>query len=217
MTAAVSSLPASRDWRPYLALFAGTVFIASSPLFARWAELGPLASAFWRMALSLPLLALWVRLAPAPRVAPQPATARDRWLVAAAGLAFAADLGLFHVALVHTSVANASLLSHLAPLVTIVAAWAVWGERPTAKLGLGFALALSGGAVMASERWIGAGSVGGDLAAVASAVCYGLYFVAIKAAQRRLSAGLVMLGSSAVAAGSPSPRWDCWCMAAARA
>src|ERR1041384_1818107 len=51
--------------RPALpSLFAGATFIALSPIFVRLADVGPTASAFWRVALAAP--PPWVLAGPAP-------------------------------------------------------------------------------------------------------------------------------------------------------
>jgi hypothetical protein len=41
------------------ALIAGAVGIACAPIFVRLSELGPTATAFWRLALALPVVWLW--------------------------------------------------------------------------------------------------------------------------------------------------------------
>ena len=71
------------------ALFAGATCIALSPIWVRVADVGPTASAFWRVALAAPLL--WVVAALAPRVAAAPERGRGTLLLLA-GLAFAGDL-----------------------------------------------------------------------------------------------------------------------------
>src|SRR3970282_2758326 len=76
-----------------LALFCGATFIALSPIWVRLADVGPTASAFWRVALALPLL--WVAFALAARARATP-DRRQRWLLAAAGLAFAGRLVVWH-------------------------------------------------------------------------------------------------------------------------
>jgi len=56
------------------ALLLGAVGIAFSPIFVRISEIGPTATAFWRVALALPVLALWMRLGtggPAAATAPR--------------------------------------------------------------------------------------------------------------------------------------------------
>ncbi|MDQ4136904.1 MAG: EamA/RhaT family transporter, partial [Pseudomonadota bacterium] len=48
---------------PLLALCAGAVAMGISPIFVRYAsaDVGPFASAFWRVALALPVLYAWTR------------------------------------------------------------------------------------------------------------------------------------------------------------
>jgi hypothetical protein len=55
----------------FVALVGAAVAMGISPVFVRFAEIGPFASAFWRVALALPFLWLWSRLEPRP---PDPAT-----------------------------------------------------------------------------------------------------------------------------------------------
>ena len=45
-----------------LALFAGALAIGSSGIFVRLSETGPTATAFWRGAIALPFLLIWVVL-----------------------------------------------------------------------------------------------------------------------------------------------------------
>jgi len=78
-----------------VALFAGATCIALSPIWVRLADVGPTASAFWRVALAVPLL--WVLHAAASRgAAASPAPRAHRGYLAAAGVAFAGDLAFWH-------------------------------------------------------------------------------------------------------------------------
>ena len=43
-----------------IALFAGALAIAFAPIFVRLSEVGPTATAFWRVALATPVLAAWM-------------------------------------------------------------------------------------------------------------------------------------------------------------
>src|SRR6478752_2321023 len=96
--------------RPALpALLVGATFIALSPIFVRLADVGPTASAFWRVALAAPLL--WLLLLVTRRASPLPV---DWRLLAVAGLAFAGDLAFWHWSIRFTSVANSTLLANLA-------------------------------------------------------------------------------------------------------
>src|SRR5215217_7288870 len=89
---------------PLLALCAGAVAMGVSPIFVRYAsaDVGPFASAFWRVAFALPVLYAWMRIeeASAPS-GPQ----RDRFGrgTILAGLAFAGDLCFWHLAILNTT------------------------------------------------------------------------------------------------------------------
>ena len=84
----------------FLVLLAGGVAIGFAPIFVRLSEVGPVATAFWRMALSLPVL--WVALIWDGRHENPPGTPPDErinadgasswWPMALAGFLFAADL-----------------------------------------------------------------------------------------------------------------------------
>jgi drug/metabolite transporter (DMT)-like permease len=47
-------------WLALPALLAGAMAIGFSPIFVRLSEVGPSATAFWRIALALPVLAVWM-------------------------------------------------------------------------------------------------------------------------------------------------------------
>ena len=75
------------------ALLLGATCIALSPIFVRVADTGPTASAFWRVALAVPVLWLFT----IARTNRQPGTDPGRWkLLLAAGFAFAGDLAFWH-------------------------------------------------------------------------------------------------------------------------
>ena len=77
---------------PFAALVVGAVAIGVSPISVRLADVGPFASAFWRVTLALPLLWAWARLADGPGRPPrrfEPATILT-------GLTFAGTLLFWH-------------------------------------------------------------------------------------------------------------------------
>jgi len=74
------------------ALIGGAVGIAFAPIFVRLSQVGPTATAFWRLALAIPLLWLWATLRNREKVRPRkPATKSDYALLIAAGLFFAGE------------------------------------------------------------------------------------------------------------------------------
>src|SRR3972149_1379480 len=107
------------------ALFGGAAGIAFAPIFVRLSELGPSATAFWRLALALPVLWLWMRIEGRGLGAPrQPSSFTDYPRLIVAGLFFFAGPSVWHWAITLTSVANAALLAHFPPLFVTLGAWA---------------------------------------------------------------------------------------------
>jgi drug/metabolite transporter (DMT)-like permease len=165
------------------ALLLGATFIALSPIFVRVAEVGPTASAFWRVALAVPLL--W------PLAARTPSARIDWKLLLAAGLAFAGDLAFWHWSLQFTSVANSTLLANLASLFVTAAAWLFWRERPSGTFLLGLAAALSGVVLLVhTSLQFSSRALLGDALAVVTAAFYAWYILAVKGARDRGAATL---------------------------
>jgi drug/metabolite transporter (DMT)-like permease len=181
-----------------LALVVGALGIATSGIFVRLSETGPIATAFWRGALALPLLALWAYRGRAVTGAPRGASARDvRFLWA--GFFFAGDLALWHWSLLLTSVAASTLEANLAPIVVTLIAWVLWGERPRPRFLLALALALTGVVLMASPKLAaGRGAPVGDLLGLGTACFYAGYIVVVSRLRSAYDTGTVMLRTTAV-------------------
>ena len=125
-----------------LALFAGAAAIATAPLFVKVSETGPVATAFWRLALALPFL--WTWSLAVQRGGHYASFAAERRLMIAAGLFFAGDLAVWHWSIVLTSVANSTLLANLAPIFVTLAVWVLFRRQPTLAFLAGLATALTG-------------------------------------------------------------------------
>ncbi len=109
--------------------------MGASLIFVRLADVGPFTSAFWRVALALPLLYVWVRLADA-RDAPGERFSKAATL---AGLAFAALLFFWHLSIVHTSVANATFFAATAPIWVVLFGWLLFRQAVTEGVVAGLA------------------------------------------------------------------------------
>jgi len=201
-----SSATAARpELAALLALFAGALAIGTSGIFVRLSETGPTATAFWRGALALPFLAVWVLLEPhrggtAPHTPlPRPPAPRYEPLFLWAGVFFAGDLALWHGSLLLTSIAASTLEANLAPIFVTLAAWALWGERPR----LGFVLALGGAVlgmllILAPKLGGGAHALAGDALGLGTALCYAGYILAVARLRTRHSTGVVMFNTTLV-------------------
>src|SRR5437763_7060920 len=119
MTAAEAASAGSRRLALAMtALVLGAIAMGASVLFVRWADVGPYASAFWRVFLALPFLWIWMRLENCHATWPR----LDR-AVLLAGLLFTGDLFFWHLAILGTTVANATFLPTTARIWVALAAW----------------------------------------------------------------------------------------------
>ncbi|HST02783.1 MAG TPA: DMT family transporter [Usitatibacter sp.] len=164
--------------RAFLCLLAGGCAIAFAPIFVRLSDTGPLASAFWRCALAVPVLWLWV-LVKAPKEG-----AISRWALAGAGLFFACDLGVWHFSILYTSVANSTVLANLAPIFVTLAGWFFWKRGVTRLFLLGMLVAIAGMFVLVGPNFAAGGRpLIGDALGALTAVFYAGYFLTIKVAR----------------------------------
>jgi drug/metabolite transporter (DMT)-like permease len=178
--------------RPFFMLVAGSVAIAFAPIFVRLASTGPVATAFWRMALAVPIL--W--LLASRRSASVPGTFRLPivWL---AGLTFALDLTAWHFSIRLTTVADATLLANCAVLLVPLLSWLLLRRavRP-ATIG-GGAVAFAGIFLLSSPSfYTSEKKILGDALALVAAVFYAVYLIAISVARERVSASSLALASS---------------------
>src|SRR4249919_19729 len=170
---------------PLATMLFGAVLISTSAVFVRWVEMGPTASAFWRMALAaamlLPVLAIAVRrgassFAPAPRVL---------GLVAIAAVFFALDLWMWHRSILYVGVGMATLLGNFQ--VFALASYGAWvlGERGGWHLWVGLLLALFGLALLLAPGWEGfdARFRTGIAFGLGTAVAYAGFLIFFRAAQ----------------------------------
>lgn len=190
------------------ALVFGAFFAGASTLFVRLSELGPIASAFHRAFLALP--ALWLlafidsrngdrngrRLTgiPLPR-------GRDLTVLALAGAFFAGDLFFWHLAIVNTTVANATLLATMAPIYVTIGMFVLFGERPTLLFVAGMVLAIVGaGFLIGGSLRLNPERLVGDIYGVVTGLFFASYIIAISRLRARLTASAVMYWSTLVTA-----------------
>ena len=192
-------MPVSEDAQPRLGLWAAvaavTVWGASSVLIKGVEGLNGIGLACYRIWLGAVVVAVFYT-ASGGRITRQLLRA-SLW----GGLAFTADLVLFFCAVQETSVANATIIGALQPLLVLAVANRLFGERARrAEIAWG-AVAVGGTVlVVVGGDGGGANSLGGDMLAVGALVAWTLYFVATKSARQGLSAFAYLTGMSLVAA-----------------
>lgn len=185
----------------FAALLVGGMAIAFAGIFMRLSDVNPLASAFWRMALATPFLWAW---AFAVRRQDEAAGRRTDFtmVLVLAGIYFAGDMGIWHLSLHYTTVANATLLSNFAPIFIALWMWIVYRARFARIFIVGMAVALIGAVMLVGPNAAGGESGGnkllGDALGLGSAVFYAAYQLVIKGARSAYSTARLMAWSTTV-------------------
>lgn len=174
------------------ALVGGACVIGLAPILVRLADTGPAAVGFWRLVFALPLLMLMSARA-------RPVTGQGLSKAALlAGVMFALDLVFWHYGIALTSVANATVLANLTPLIVTAIAWVVFRQRPERLFLIAVVVAVAGAWIMAVAKGgaPGRSPLLGDSLSAATSVWYALYMLSVGWARRDQSATAVMLWSS---------------------
>ena len=160
-----------------LAALGANVALAFGPWFVRLADTGPVAAAFWRIALAVPVLFV------AATVRGEHPIAQGRgfgWLIALGGVAFAADLGAWHLGIHRTTLANSTLFGNAASLIFPIYGFFVARAWPARAQVFALLLAAAGGALlMGRSAELSASHLAGDLLCLAAGVLYAVYFIAM--------------------------------------
>ncbi len=206
-TPALPAAPAALP--PGMALGIGAMVVAAlamsiSPSLVRLADVGPFASAFWRVALALPLLWAWMRgeEARTPTRTASGGLGRDRFTrpTILAGVVFAGDLFFWHLSVMKTTIANATFFATCSPIWVVLFGWLLLGDRVSRPVLTGLGLCLVGGAALVAQTFaFNPAHAIGDGLGIVTGVFFGLYFLAVGAARLRTGAARVTFELSVVA------------------
>jgi drug/metabolite transporter (DMT)-like permease len=194
--ASPSAAPAGRH--AFLALILANLMLAFGPWMVRLADVGALASAFWRLALAAPFLLLLAR----PGLARGGgATGALLALLAFGGLFFAADLGVWHIGIGMTKLANATLFANMSSFLLMLYGFVIARRLPGRVHSLAVGLALAGAALlMGSSYELSPKNLRGDLLALVAGLFYVFYLVAIDRARRSMGSMPVLAVATAAGA-----------------
>lgn len=162
----------------FAAVILANVALAFGPLLVRMADTGPVASAFWRITLAAPVLALVTLVAPARPRAPGRGQARLWLLLLVGGVAFAGDLGTWHIGIRQTTMANATLFGNSATFIFPLYGFLAARAWPSRIQGVALILAaLGAGLLMGRSYQVDPRHLVGDLMCVLAGILYALYFI----------------------------------------
>jgi drug/metabolite transporter (DMT)-like permease len=181
---------------PFAALLVANVSLAFGPWFVRLADTGPVAAGFWRIALAAPVIGA---MALAGGARPERLGGRLWVALLLGGVCFAADLAAWHLGILRTTLANATLFGNCATLFFPVYGFLVARAWPTRAQGLALALAAAGaGLLMGKSAELDARNLAGDLLCLLAGLLYTVYFICMARA-RDVMAPLPALALSSLA------------------
>ena len=175
-------------------LVLANVLLAFGGLLVRFADTGPVAAAFWRMAIAAPILVLVALRMRQPLAG----FSRTVWIMLiAGGLFFAADLAAWHVGILRTKLANATLFGNSASLLLVLWGMIVLHQMPRRIQIAAIALALVGGALlMGSSLELSQRNLAGDLFSLLAGVLYTGYLLSLQRAREGLGSWSVLAVST---------------------
>jgi len=144
-------------------------------------ELGAMAVVFWRMWIYAAIVLLFLKMRGTPL---RRESLRVSWR---GGISLGADIMLFFTALRLTTVANATVIGSCQPLIMLLIAGRIFGERPRRQdWGMAAVAIIGVGLVMFGSTGIPGWSPRGDLLSVATVVAWTAYFVFSKLSSRHI-------------------------------
>jgi len=183
-----------------LALFAAIACLSVGNVLTRFSDVGPTASAFYRLFLAMPMtwaIAAFSMQMPQRKMAVSYETTTWPKLALyglACGFLLGGEIALLHHAYVHGQVGVAIFLNNFAPLFVVLGAWVFFKERPARHAILCLIFAAPGAFLLSGLNPLQGGfKLGtGSVAALLSAVCYAAFLIVGTQMRRYCSAKTMM-------------------------
>lgn len=182
----------------FAALLAGNIAIAFGPLLVRFADSGPIATGFWRLALATPFLFLvgyrfGFRFSALGK--------STIWLAIIAGLFFGIDIILWHIGIFQTKMANATLFANCASLILVVYGIFVARKMPSKWESAAVLFAFVGAALLMGQSLdLSPLHFQGDILSLGAGLTYTVYLVLMMRVRQNTESWGALGMASAVAA-----------------
>ncbi len=187
---------------PRLTAFLGAMSIAFSGVLYRFSDTSPETASFFRCLWGLPILFAAAYIERGTGGARGPMDRRAIGLAVFAGVLFAGDLIFWHHTIDLVGAGLATVLGNLQVVVVAVAAWLLFGERPSGRtlvalpiilLGVVFIAGILGGQNYGTNPQLGV------LLGFLTALSYGGYLLVIRRISGRRTAGPVAISTTSTA------------------
>jgi drug/metabolite transporter (DMT)-like permease len=176
----------------YLLALLGVLAISFSAIFVRLADVSPITATFFRTAYAVPVLALvWAIQSQRRRARGLAArSTRERVLAFASGLILAADLILWHESIALVGAGLGTVIANVQVVFVAIAAWALYGERPSSRTWAVIAAVLCGIVLtsgFAQSNAYGSNPVLGAVIGLIGGIVYGAFLLVFRAANASLA------------------------------
>jgi len=166
------------------ALLVGNVALAFGPWLVRLADVGPVATGFWRLALALPFLLLIGRFAGQPAHWPRRALVAT---VAIAAFFYSLDLAAWNAGIRLTKLGNSTLFGNSGSFVFAAYGLILARRPPSLKQGLALLIAISGAALLMGRSYeVSSNNFAGDLLTLGAGLLYGGYLIFVERGRTEL-------------------------------
>lgn len=165
-------------------LLLGAWALAFGPWFVRLADVGPIATGFWRVTIALPFLWALARFKGQPAHWPRPGLTLA---ILGAAIFYALDLALWNAGIRLTKLGNSTLFGNAGSLV--FACWGLWlARRFPLMQGMALVLAVAGSVLLMSSSYeLSPKNLAGDALTLAGGVLYGGYLILVDKARTELA------------------------------
>jgi drug/metabolite transporter (DMT)-like permease len=168
----------------FAALIVANLLLAFGPWMVRLADVGPVASGFWRLALAAPFLLLIARR---DLIGPRSPSLGLMAIIVLGGLFFAADLAAWHVGIGLTKLANATLFGNASSFLLVIYGFLLLRQLPSRVQSLSLLLAGAGTALLLGSSYeLSPEHFRGDLFALLAGLFYAFYLVAVDRGRRTM-------------------------------
>jgi drug/metabolite transporter (DMT)-like permease len=166
------------------ALLLGNVALAFGPWLVRLADVGPVATGFWRLALALPFLLIIGGMARQPAHWPRRALVVT---IVIAAVFYSLDLGAWNAGIRMTKLANATMFGNSGSFVFAIYGLILARRTPSLKQGIALFMAIAGaGLLMSGSYELSARNFAGDLLTLVAGLFYGGYLIFVERGRTEL-------------------------------
>jgi drug/metabolite transporter (DMT)-like permease len=167
----------------HLLALLGVLSISFSAVFVRLAAVSPVTATFYRAVYAAPVLVLvWLVVRAGDR-----RPRRERWLAVLSGLILAVDLALWHESIALVGAGLGTVIANVQVVFVAIAAWLLFGERPSAGRTATIAVVLFGVALtsgLARPDAYGSSPVAGALIGLLAGLAYAVFILVYREANR---------------------------------